>query len=76
MYKAVQLRSDYFTHFMNSVNISVGSNLSGLVIAVTAARAMAFVPGKHMKNAPILFMGWLSQKQLVRGLTFGAVKYA
>ncbi len=24
--------------------------------------------------APILVMGWFSQKQLVRGLTFGAVK--
>jgi sorbitol/mannitol transport system permease protein len=24
--------------------------------------------------APILIMGWLSQRQLVRGLTFGAVK--
>src|SRR3569833_2936001 len=24
--------------------------------------------------APILVLGWLSQKQLVRGLTFGAVK--
>ena len=27
-----------------------------------------------MAIAPILVMGWLSQKQLVRGLTFGAVK--
>ena len=27
-----------------------------------------------MAIAPILIMGWLSQKQLVRGLTFGAVK--
>jgi polyol transport system permease protein len=24
--------------------------------------------------APILILGWFSQKQLVRGLTFGAVK--
>jgi sorbitol/mannitol transport system permease protein len=24
--------------------------------------------------APIMVMGWLTQKQLVRGLTFGAVK--
>ena len=23
---------------------------------------------------PVLFLGWLTQKQLVRGLTFGAVK--
>jgi sorbitol/mannitol transport system permease protein len=27
-----------------------------------------------MAIAPILIMGWFSQKQLVRGLTFGAVK--
>ena len=27
-----------------------------------------------MAIAPILILGWLSQKQLVRGLTFGAVK--
>ena len=25
-------------------------------------------------DSPILIMGWFSQKQLVRGLTFGAVK--
>ncbi|MBV9490767.1 MAG: carbohydrate ABC transporter permease, partial [Verrucomicrobia bacterium] len=24
--------------------------------------------------APIMVLGWLTQKQLVRGLTFGAVK--
>ena len=76
MYKAVKLRSDLFKHIMNSENISVGSNLSGLVIAVTTARAMALVSDKHTKNAPILFMGRFSQKRLVRGLTFGVVKYA
>jgi sorbitol/mannitol transport system permease protein len=27
-----------------------------------------------MAIAPILVFGWMSQKQLVRGLTFGAVK--
>jgi sorbitol/mannitol transport system permease protein len=27
-----------------------------------------------MAIAPILIFGWMSQKQLVRGLTFGAVK--
>ena len=27
-----------------------------------------------MAIAPILVLGWFSQKQLVRGLTFGAVK--
>ena len=28
----------------------------------------------HGGVAPILVFGWLTQKQLVRGLTFGAVK--
>jgi ABC-type sugar transport system, permease component len=27
-----------------------------------------------MAIAPILILGWFSQRQLVRGLTFGAVK--
>jgi ABC-type glycerol-3-phosphate transport system permease component len=27
-----------------------------------------------MAIAPILVLGWFSQRQLVRGLTFGAVK--
>ena len=30
--------------------------------------------GSTMAIAPILILGWFSQKQLVRGLTFGAVK--
>ena len=29
---------------------------------------------RRMAIAPILIIGWFSQKQLVRGLTFGAVK--
>ena len=33
---------------------------------LSAASAMAIMP--------ILILGWFSQKQLVRGLTFGAVK--
>lgn len=43
------------------------SSPEGLFYAkLSAASAMAI--------APILIMGWFSQKQLVRGLTFGAVK--
>jgi len=30
--------------------------------------------GAALAIAPILVLGWFSQKQLVRGLTFGAVK--
>ena len=43
------------------------SSPEGLFYAkLSAASAMAI--------APILILGWFSQKQLVRGLTFGAVK--
>ena len=31
-------------------------------------------PIDYAAIAPILILGWFSQKQLVRGLTFGAVK--
>ena len=57
----VQERSDYFKHFSNSVIISVGSTFFGLLIAVPAAWAMAFVPAKHTKN---VLMWMLSTKML------------
>jgi sorbitol/mannitol transport system permease protein len=60
-YAAVQERSNYFRHFMNSVIISLGSTFLGLLIAVPAAWAMAFVPGKHTKN---VLMWMLSTKML------------
>ncbi|MBL4627804.1 MAG: carbohydrate ABC transporter permease [Roseicyclus sp.] len=50
-----------------SAFIASYSSPEGLFYAkLSAASAMAI--------APILIMGWFSQKQLVRGLTFGAVK--
>ncbi len=60
-YGAVQERSDYFKHFMNSVTISVGSTLLGLIIAIPAAWAMAFVPAKRTKD---VLMWMLSTKML------------
>lgn len=60
-YDAVQQRSDYFKHFSNSVIIAVGSTILGLLVAVPAAWAMAFVPGKHTKN---ILMWMLSTKML------------
>jgi sorbitol/mannitol transport system permease protein len=60
-YATVQVRSDYFKHFMNSVIISVGSTLIGLLIAIPAAWAMAFVPGKRTKD---LLMWMLSTKMM------------
>jgi sorbitol/mannitol transport system permease protein len=54
-------RSDYFKHFSNSVIISVGSTILGIIIAVPAAWAMAFVPSKNTKN---ILMWMLSTKML------------
>ncbi|PZX19595.1 sorbitol/mannitol transport system permease protein [Palleronia aestuarii] len=60
-YTAVQERSDYFRHFWNSVVISLGSTIIGLIIAIPAAWAMAFVPGRQTKN---VLMWMLSTKML------------
>lgn len=60
-YFEVQERSNYFRHFWNSVVISLGSTVLGLIIAIPAAWAMAFVPGKQTKN---ILMWMLSTKML------------
>ncbi len=60
-YAEVQTRSNYSLHFFNSVVISVGSTLLALVIAIPAAWAMAFVPGKRTKD---LLMWMLSTKMM------------
>ncbi|MEC9431669.1 MAG: carbohydrate ABC transporter permease [Pseudomonadota bacterium] len=60
-YLAVQERSDYFRHAMNSVIVSVGSTALGLLIAVPAAWAMAFSPTKRTKD---ILMWMLSTKML------------
>jgi sorbitol/mannitol transport system permease protein len=60
-YVAVQERSDYFRHFMNSVIISLGSTVLGLLIAIPAAWSMAFVPSRRTKD---ILMWMLSTKML------------
>ncbi|MUZ72817.1 ABC transporter permease subunit [Agrobacterium vitis] len=60
-YVEVQGRSDYFSHFMNSVVISFGSTLLGLVIAIPSAWAMAFSPTKRTKD---VLMWMLSTKMM------------
>jgi len=60
-YAEVQERSNYFKFAMNSVILSVGSTLVGLVFAVTCAWAMAFNPTKRTKDA-LLWM--LSTKMM------------
>ncbi len=60
-YAEVQERSNYARHFWNSVVLSGGSTLLALVIAIPAAWAMAFVPGKRTKD---LLMWMLSTKMM------------
>lgn len=60
-YAEVWQRSDYPRFFWNSVVLSVGSTLLGLAIAIPAAWAMAFVPGKRTKD---LLMWMLSTKMM------------
>ena len=60
-YIEVNGRSDYFLHFWNSVVISLGSTIVGLIIAIPAAWSMAFVPGKRTKD---LLLWMLSTKML------------
>ena len=60
-YAVVQERSDYFKHFTNSIIIALGSTLLGLLLAVPAAWAMAFVPSKNTRG---ILMWMLSTKML------------
>jgi len=60
-YVAVQERANYFKAFMNSVVIAFGSTFLGLLVAVPAAWAMAFVPARHTKD---VLMWMLSTKML------------
>jgi len=60
-YAEVNQRSDYLLHFYNSVVISFGSTVLGLIIAIPAAWSMAFVPGRRTKD---VLMWMLSTKML------------
>ncbi len=60
-YTIVQERSDYMRYLWNSIILAVGSTIIGLIIAVPAAWAMAFVPGKRTKD---VLMWMLSTKML------------
>lgn len=60
-YHEVQERSNYLRHFMNSVVISFGSTLLGLIIAIPAAWAMAFSPTPKTKD---VLMWMLSTKMM------------
>jgi sorbitol/mannitol transport system permease protein len=60
-YRAVQERSNYPLALTNSIVIALGSTFLGILIAVPAAWAMAFVPGRRTKDV-LLWM--LSTKML------------
>lgn len=58
---AVQDRSDYFKHAINSIIVSFGSTILGLIIAIPAAWSMAFAPSKRTKD---ILMWMLSTKMM------------
>ncbi|MCB9957418.1 MAG: carbohydrate ABC transporter permease [Rhodospirillaceae bacterium] len=60
-YAVVQERSDYLRYLMNSVFLSIGSTVLGLLIAVPAAWSMAFVPARRTKD---VLMWMLSTKMM------------
>ena len=57
----VQERSDYLRFAANSIILSLGSTLVGLLFAIPAAWAMAFAPGKRTKD---LLLWMLSTKMM------------
>ncbi len=60
-YQDVIAQRGYVKFFWNSVIISVGSTILGLIIAIPSAWAMAFVPGRRTKD---LLMWMLSTKMM------------
>ncbi len=60
-YAEVQSRSNYLHYAFNSIVLSVGANVIGLLISVPAAWSMAFAPGKRTKD---LLMWMLSTKMM------------
>jgi sorbitol/mannitol transport system permease protein len=60
-YAAVQERSDYLHHAINSVVIAGGSTLIALLIAIPAAWSMAFAPTKRTRD---ILLWMLSTKMM------------
>ena len=64
----------FWTITLTTVN---AAPLSAFIASFSAPQGLFYAKlsaASTMAIAPILIMGWFSQKQLVRGLTFGAVK--
>ncbi|HEU4825517.1 MAG TPA: carbohydrate ABC transporter permease [Dongiaceae bacterium] len=60
-YAIVQQRSNYLLFATNSILLSLGSTLVGLLFAIPAAWAMAFAPGRRTKD---LLLWMLSTKMM------------
>ena len=60
-YLEVQSRSNYLLFAYNSIVLSIGANLVGLLIAIPAAWSMAFAPTKRTKD---VLMWMLSTKMM------------
>ncbi len=60
-YAEVQQRSNYLHYAFNSIVLSIGANVVGLLIAVPAAWSMAFAPTKRTKD---VLMWMLSTKMM------------
>jgi sorbitol/mannitol transport system permease protein len=71
-YAEVQSRSNYFAFAWNSIVLSVGANLAGLVVGVPAAWSMAFAPTKRTKD---LLLWMLSTKMMPGVGVFAAVYF-
>jgi sorbitol/mannitol transport system permease protein len=71
-YAEVQSRSDYWLHAYNSIVLSVGANVAGLILAIPAAWSMAFAPTKRTKD---LLMWMLSTKMMPASGVFMAIYF-
>src|SRR5580692_9373508 len=71
-YAEVQSRSDYLAFAWNSILLSVGANLVGLIVGVPAAWSMAFAPTKRTKD---LLLWMLSTKMMPGVGVFAAVYF-
>jgi len=71
-YAEVQARSDYLLHAFNSIILSVGANVVGLLFAVPAAWSMSFAPTKRTKD---VLMWMLSTKMMPSAGVFMAIYF-
>ena len=71
-YAEVQSRTDYVLHAFNSIVLSVGANVFGLIISIPAAWSMAFAPTKRTKD---VLMWMLSTKMMPGAGVFMAIYF-